>query len=171
MEISTTRARPMTLTIGAEAVIATMMNRNRRVTSRATSSATKTWTTTVSGARTRATAMSGCPRGLLPAGLPIAMAIGPGFLRGAGLGSMTRRGVTHRSTTAVGYLSAETGVGCPDRGKSSPCMRPRWWSLLVDRSSASRLHEAETVTVAMWGGSRWAQEKFMYPGITPAVGT
>src|SRR5229473_7221045 len=107
----------MTLTTGATNANATTMTRDRRVTSRPTSSATKTWTTTVHGTPIRSTAMSGCPPELIPTGLPIVMAIGPGFPRGAGPGWTTSLGVTHPSTTAAGCRSAEDGDGYPDRAK------------------------------------------------------
>src|SRR5690349_25099791 len=114
----------MNLTIGGRLATAMMTDHGRHTTSPPTSSATKTWTTTVLGAMTQLTGMFGLPVSP-PDGRLITMVIGPGFLRGAGPGLTTLLGVTHRFTTAVGYLPAVTGAGCLGRSRSNLCTRRR----------------------------------------------
>src|SRR5258706_8762423 len=141
----------MTLTTGATNASDTTMTRDRRVTSRPTSSATRTWTTTVPGARIRNMETCGCPRELTPTGPPIVMAIGPGFPLGAGPGWTTNLGVTHPSTTAVGCRSAEAGDGYPDRAKGGRDMRRR----------PGGLSEAEAGWGGKGGGFPWGRGSVM----------
>src|ERR1700736_125336 len=143
---------PTSSTTGAMDAIAATKTRVRRDMSRTTSSVTKTWMTTVTGARILTMGMYGT-RTLLRAGLLIAMATGPGSIPGDGLGSMMSLGATPRFITAAGCRSKAAGAGSQARWKLRPCMPPHSWSLWV--VAGWRL---ETT----WLGSRWARVKFTF---------
>ena len=85
-------------------------------------------TTTVRGARSPSTAMSGRRRALRSIGRPIMTAAGCGLRPGAGPGSTMRPGATRRFTTVDGRACANTGAGCRVRGMSARSMHRRWWA-------------------------------------------
>lgn len=107
--------------------------------------------TTETGAKIRTTATSGTQATSTRDGLPIMRAIGIGLHRGDIRGLMILHGAMHRSTTDVGYLSADVGDGLPDREQSEPFTRQHWSSL-----SAGAQHWVQT-----WDGSRSVRVKFM----------
>src|ERR1700730_17787951 len=123
-------ALPTISTIGATTAITATKIRHRRDMSLMMSLVMRTSTTTVTGGRVRATAMSGFlmfPRD----GPPIARATGPGSIPGDGLGWMMSPGAMPRSTTADGYRSKAAGAGFRARRKCGPSTRPLWSYLLV----------------------------------------
>src|ERR1700730_848221 len=107
-------------------------------------------TNTVVGVRCRNTARFGFRIRPLLAGLRIVTATGLGFLPGAGLGWMMRRGALRHFITAAGRSSEEVGAGFRARRarlRLSMCARctPLRWS----HGSA----EADSPRESAWAGS------------------
>src|SRR5258708_2717344 len=98
------------LTSGVIAATAASTIRDPRVMYLAKSSALKISTTTATGSLRPSTAMYGI-RGLLPDGLLITKAIGPGWILGGGHGWMMHPGVMLPLTTDAGPLLEAVGDG------------------------------------------------------------
>src|SRR6266853_1936406 len=95
--------------------------------------ATKISMNTGAGKRLRITARCG-HRLWLQVGLLITTVAGSGSLLGAGPGLKQSLGDTLHSTTADGYIRADTGVGLPDRSGSGRTTRRHWSPGLAARA-------------------------------------
>src|ERR1035437_9569537 len=87
-------------------------------------------TRTEPGRITPTMARSGSLAALLQDGRHTAPVIGAGLRRGAGPGSMTRRGVLHLTITDAGHIYTIAGAGCRVVCAAKQlCMRLRWLRL------------------------------------------
>src|SRR5262245_14575580 len=98
--------------------------------------ATRIWTITASGRKSRLTVGCGARCELPPDGPLISSATGFGSRHGAGRGSMMRPGATLPSTMAAGFMRVDIGDGHPDRLMFGRFMLPHWSRGLVDRDGA-----------------------------------
>src|SRR6267154_3050060 len=102
MPMSKISGGPTNLTAGLMVAITAGKILALRAICPAMSSATKIWTTTVTGATIQTMATCGSQPMLKQDGRPITKAIGIGFLPGDTPGSMTPTGATLPSTTGAG---------------------------------------------------------------------
>jgi hypothetical protein len=89
--------------------------------------ATRISTTTAIGVKQPSTDRCGRRAASWPDGRRIATGTGRGWTRGAGRGSMTRPGASHRITTDGGFTSVAAGRGYRAMSWRARCTRPRWW--------------------------------------------
>src|SRR5262249_21292159 len=118
---------------------------------------------TASGVQCQTTGPYGSRHEWQPVGRHIGMAIGPGFTRGDGPGSMMRHGDLGPSTTGVGLLSAELGLGYLVPISPGPFTRQPW-----SRSSGMDNGPCRSAVAAASPGSRLDLAKCLFPLIAPA---